>query len=114
MKSKKEIPNIFTYSDINQFFTAFVKFTLPQWGLSQRAFSRSIGWPASYVPDVISGRKKFTLERAVEFGNHIDVTSEEFEMLLFLAIHSVVNRPSDLVKLKKPFSELDIEFKQEA
>lgn len=55
-------------------------------GFSQRSISTKLGWPVSYLPDLMKKRKTFTIKRAIEFGNYFDLNPIDFEKLIYLSI----------------------------
>lgn len=51
---------------------------------SFRYLASKIGWSAPYINDVFKGRKKFSLARAIEFINFIELKGTKAERFLFL------------------------------
>jgi hypothetical protein len=94
------IPSLFDQSDASSFFATFVAANAHRKSFSQRSFSLKIKWPISYIPDLIKGRKKFSIERAIQFGNFVKLDPIDFEKLIYLAIASSHDKEENLGRIK--------------
>jgi Domain of unknown function (DUF4423) len=82
------IPSLFEHTQASSFFAAFIALNSHRRSFSQRSFSTKLGWPISYIPDLIKERKKFSVRRAIQFGNYVKLDPIDFEKLVNLAIVS--------------------------
>lgn len=81
-----KIPDLFSKKTAYDFFYEFLECNASEPGFSQRALSAQLGWPVSYLPDLMKKRKAFTVKRAVEFGNHFRLGPIDFEKLIYFAL----------------------------
>lgn len=54
--------------------------------ISFRHWARKLRWPLSLLPDVIGGRRKLSMERCLQMATALELTQEETENLIRLAI----------------------------
>lgn len=54
---------------------------------SYRSFAEEIGWPTSYLPDLVSGRKKLSIQRALQFAEYFKMNNVNKDHILWLAVH---------------------------
>jgi hypothetical protein len=75
------------YSDVIVYFKDF--FTENKANdkkFSFRVFAKQIGWPTSYLSDLIAGRKTLTLNRALQFAEFSKMKSLDQEHLIRMAL----------------------------
>jgi uncharacterized protein (TIGR02147 family) len=103
------IPNLFEQENAGSFFANFVSVNSHRKNFSQRGFSTKIGWPVSFLPDLIKGRKKFSIERAIQFGNFVKLDPVHFEKLIYLAIADSYEAGENLQRISglKTFVQYD-------
>lgn len=87
MKQKiKFIPPV-GFSDAQSYFkNFFVTNKISNSQFSYRLFAKLIGWPPSYLSDLVAGRKNLTVERAFEFANYFKMNNLNKEHMLWLAL----------------------------
>lgn len=99
---KYKIPSLFKIETASQFFKEFIELNKIKRNFSQRGISQKLQWPASYIPDLIKKRKKFTLSRAIQFSHKFDLDTIDMEKLIYLSIFDMkLLEPQELAKLKK-------------
>ena len=54
--------------------------------VSQRLFARWIGWPASFLNDVLKGRKPMTVVRGLELSKSLDLDVVDTERIVMLSL----------------------------
>lgn len=84
-----KIPNLKSFRNAKDFFAEFYQINQPH--LSHRSFSAEIDWPVSLLGDMIQGRKKLTVNRALEFSKFANLNSVQSEYLLMLCLKEVNN-----------------------
>jgi uncharacterized protein (TIGR02147 family) len=55
-------------------------------GMTFNEFAEKLGWPLSYLPDLLSGRRDLTLRRAIELANKFELDSLETEKVVLMAL----------------------------
>lgn len=53
---------------------------------SHRAFAKRVKWPASFLSDVIKGRRHLTIARALQFASAFKMTAAETEYLIQMCL----------------------------
>jgi hypothetical protein len=82
-------PKISNFQVASEFFREFYKQNHP--ALSHRKFAAEIGWPVSLLGDMIQGRKRLSINRAIEFSNFLKLDSVQCEHLILLSLKDVEN-----------------------
>jgi hypothetical protein len=96
-----KIPDLFEKKTAHDFFYEFLEANSTKRGFSQRSLSAKLGWPVSYLPDLMKKRKAFTIKRAIEFGNYFHLSPIDFEKLIYLAmVDSGQAKSDELLKIK--------------
>ncbi len=80
-----KIPDIQTYDDGRTFLKDVYELNKAK-NASFRFYASKLKWPVSYLNEVIQGRKKLSLARALEFGLFLKLDSVDLERLVFLAL----------------------------
>lgn len=80
-----KIPDIQTYDDGRTFLKDVYELNKDK-NASFRFYASKLKWPVSYLNEVIQGRKKLSLARALEFGLFLKLDSVDLERLVFLAL----------------------------
>lgn len=81
------IPLIECYTSASDFFSVFVKTNKEcNSHFSYRFVASKLKWPIGYIPDVIAGRKAFTLLRALQFADYYKMRSVDRERLTWFAL----------------------------
>jgi hypothetical protein len=109
------LPNLFESKNASEFFAQFIEMNLSDKRFSQRSFATRIKWPSSYIPDVIKGRKKLTVSRAIQFGNFVKLGPIDFEKLIYLAIYDTTSETEGLERitaLKTPENPIETDDKE--
>lgn len=120
---KWKLPGVFKIESAGQFFSKMTELNKSSKTFSQRELAKFLEWPVSYIPDLIKGRKPFTVTRSLELIRAFRIHPVDAEHLIFLAIASQSKADltdiQDLRRIKSPkmrenlFPELTI-FKFEA
>ena len=91
------IPNILDFNDYGPFLQNLLLQNKGTRGFSSRTFAERLKWPRSLLHDIISGRKKLSIERAFELGKTLNFDLSEIEYLVLLsAKKSEVESVADL------------------
>ncbi|MCC7404944.1 MAG: TIGR02147 family protein [Bdellovibrionales bacterium] len=53
---------------------------------SHRSFAKKVGWPASYLADLLKKRRKLTVTRALQFASAVKLTPAETEHLILMCL----------------------------
>jgi len=105
------VPDLFEKKNAYDFFYEFLEVNSSKRGFSQRSLSAKLGWPVSYLPDLMKKRKAFTIKRAIEFGNYFHLSPIDLEKLIYLAIVDSGQAKSDqlqkIKEAKQPIRLLD-------
>ncbi|WP_413291092.1 hypothetical protein [Bdellovibrio sp. HCB337] len=89
-----KIPVIQNFFTAPAYLTSFFEMNKSETsGFSHRVFAAAIDWPVSYLHDVISGRKKFTVLRAVQLAHFLKLNSIATERLIYFSLNEE-NDPS--------------------
>lgn len=89
-KSKILIPSPLDYKDSRSFFAELVRLNKANsTKFSYRMMAAYLSWPVSYLPDIISGRKKFSVNRAVEFVQKFNLKGFKSERIYYYAINDI-------------------------
>jgi hypothetical protein len=81
------IPSPQLYSNAADFLSELIKCNkAEQSKFSYRIIANKLKWPLSYIPDVIAGRKAFTLLRALQFADYSKMSSSDKERLTWFAL----------------------------
>lgn len=82
-----QLPVLMDYDDYRSYFRDLYRINKEKRRLfSYRLFARKVRWPVHYMHDVISGKRKLTLRRAVEFIRVAKLDAFETERLVFLVL----------------------------
>lgn len=82
-----KVPDIFQFQSYELFFGEFLRLNqTSSKAFSYRSLARRLKWPHSYLPDIMHGRKRLTITRAIEFGQFAKLTSFEMERLIYFAM----------------------------
>ena len=82
-----KLPNIKKfYSSTEYFADLYALNKSSKKTFSHRAFARKVKWPASYLSDIIKGRRKLTIARGLQFAGSIKLSPAETEYLIFLCL----------------------------
>jgi uncharacterized protein (TIGR02147 family) len=93
-------PDINLYSDFRLFLNDFIKLNKAQnKNFSFRFFAKKLGWSASYLNDLIQGRRSISLQKALELSNFLGLKGIRAERLLLLTL-------SETAEVAKTFSEI--------
>jgi len=98
-------PSVYNFSDISDYFLAFLKANEEKSFFSHRYFANKIEWPLGYLNDVISKRRGLTINRCmqfIEFSNMDPIASERF---VYLCLKNNLNeKQKKIVDQKLPKS----------
>lgn len=84
---KTLIPSPKLYSNAADFFAEFIKSNkVGHSKFSYRIIANKLKWPIGYIPDIIAGRKAFTLLRALQFADYSKMSSSDRERLTWFAL----------------------------
>lgn len=83
------LPDLNESGSARDYFQLFVLQNKHQVFFSQRWVAKELNWPVSYLPDLLKGRKKFTITRALQFARRFRLDSFDMEKLIFLAIQDL-------------------------
>lgn len=84
-----KIKNFLNYSDyFNNFYESNKKIDKK---FSFRFIAKKLNWPLSYLPELITKKKKLTIQRALEFAKVFDLNSVDSERLIYLTLHDQLN-----------------------
>jgi plasmid maintenance system antidote protein VapI len=92
-----KLPKIHKQVSASQLLSEIVEKNTGVRGFSQRLLSTKLGWPVSYIPDVIKGRKALSVARALELAKYFDTTTIDTERIILLAIQSQNLGQTDVV-----------------
>lgn len=84
--SRYKAPSTLNMETAKQFLQDFINANKNTKGFSQRNVAKKLNWPASYIPDVLAGRKAFTVKRIVELGQYLELPILDLEHLIFLCL----------------------------
>lgn len=82
-----KLPNIKKYKSTKDYFEAIYELNKKEKKIfSYRYFAGQLDWPVSYLNDVVKGRKKTTLTRAIQFSQKFKLNTFQTEYLIFLSL----------------------------
>lgn len=82
-----KIPNVKRFNNAADLFAKIYEINKQdKSSFSHRVFARKMKWPASYLSDVIKGRKKLTLSRGIQFATIFKLTVIQTEHLISLCL----------------------------
>lgn len=87
------IPKISDYSTYRDFLVALMEGNKPRRFFSHRFLARKLGFPSSYLNDVISGRKSLTLNRAISMAGTLGLDILDTEYLVILVLQESHSEP---------------------
>lgn len=93
-------PDVQQHTDVAEYFKDFYQINKDNALFSHRKFSAVIGWPHSYLNDLIARRKGLSIARAVEFSKLLKLNSAETERLILMSL-----KTSDSPMINQYFSE---------
>lgn len=82
-----KVPHLQDCKNAQEFFRKLYEINQPK--LSHRKFAGELNWPVSYLGDVIQGRKKLTVNRAIQLATALQLNAFQHEYLLMLALQEV-------------------------
>ena len=74
---------------------------------SFRYFALKLKWPVSYLNDIIKGRKKLTIKRALELGLFLKLDAVDLERLIYLSLKQFEDKTTNDYFSKKLTEEFD-------
>jgi len=74
------------YKDIADYFSDFVSMNEGIEGFSHRGIASALGWPVSFMSDVMARRKNVTCLRAIQFSQYARFDPIDAERLVLLAV----------------------------
>lgn len=102
MKQKIKFISPMNFSDARSYFKDFfVNNKVNNSNFSYRLFAKLIGWPPSYLSDLVAGRKNLTVERALEFADFFKMNNINKEHMLWLALANAHKNKLDTFLLQK-------------
>lgn len=80
-------PDIQNYSSYQNYLSDFYKLNRKSNGVgSYRFYAQKLKWPVSYLNEVITGKKKLTLNRALQLSRFLKFDGIDVERLIFLTL----------------------------
>lgn len=106
-----QCPNVANYIECQSYFNDFYELNKNKGNpASFRTLAKHIGWPYSFLSDLIHGRKTLTVPRALEFAKFANFNLVETERLIYMSLHS-----SSVNEVKSFFSDkLNIEHNSDS
>lgn len=95
---KWKLPSILQVESAGQFFAEMTELNKSSKTFSQRELAKFLGWPISYIPDIIKNRKPFTISRSLEFVRAFKVHPIDAEHFILMAVASQTRTPSEELK----------------
>lgn len=95
-----QLPKILTFHECSDYFEEFYRINKelnPE--VTFRFLAQEFNWPISYLSDVISSRKPFTVSRATTFIKYFGMDAISSERLIYLAL-----KDSNTGEIKKYFT----------
>lgn len=96
-----KLPSLYEVKTAKDFFKEFIELNKSRKNFSQRGFSKKLNWPISYISDIISGRRNFTVQRAVEFSQFLNLDTLDFEKIIFLSVQNLFPQYQDEIEKVK-------------
>lgn len=94
MKIKSLIP--VPYSNIQEYLKEFYVINkIKNSDFNYRTFAKELSWPASYLHDVTVGRKKLSIQRALQFIDYFKMNNINKEHLLWLTLQQTKKEKHD-------------------
>jgi uncharacterized protein (TIGR02147 family) len=82
-----KFPPIEKFNNYKDYLQDFYTLNKKQGGSgSYRFYAQKLGWPVSYLNDVLQGRKKLSLARALEFGKFAKMDLVDLERFIYLSL----------------------------
>ena len=78
-------PSPFDYFEFTEYLKDLVE-VFKQRNISLRKICKELNWPASYIHELLSGRKNLTCLRALELAKYCSYNPQEVEKLILLGI----------------------------
>lgn len=85
---KFKFPSPYKHETVCNFFSDFISLNQKSDSFSHRHIADKLGWPTSYISDLVKGRKNLTCLRSIEFSSFANYSPLETERLLFIGIHT--------------------------
>ncbi len=100
--AKWKIPSVLDFEDPVNFFISLIEKNRGIRGFSQRNLSVKMGWPVSYLPDLLNRRKPFTVLQALQLIEYFDFDPLSKEKIILLAVASQLPKyKPDLLSLAR-------------
>lgn len=80
------IPDIQAFSEYRPYLKALYELNRTSRAGSFRYYAQKLNWPISYLNEVISGKKKLTLNRALQLGLFLKLDAVDIERLVYLTL----------------------------
>lgn len=88
------IPKLTDYQSSSLFFKdLFLLNKRNKAKFSQRYLAKALDWPASYAADMVKGRKRLTVPRALEFAKLAKLNVLDTEKIVYLALADSASEP---------------------
>jgi hypothetical protein len=85
MTTNYYFPKVATCKSVAEYFKDFVELNKEHPRFTFRNFGEAVGWPHSYLGDLVAGRKPLTVSRVLEFAKFASFTPLETERLLLMS-----------------------------
>lgn len=95
-ESKWKFPPTHKIETVKDLFIQLAAVNENSKSFSHRALAGRLKWPVSYIPDLIRGRKKFTIRRCMQLLHYFSADPLDSERIIFLSL-------SDYFPDSKPF-----------
>lgn len=86
LKVEMTIPDIQAFSEYRPYLKALYELNRTSRVGSFRYYAQKLNWPISYMNEVISGKKKLTLNRALQLGLFLKLDAVDIERLIYLTL----------------------------
>lgn len=80
------LPNVLQFNSAVSFFTEFYRQNSEEFNESYQSLAGKVEWPASYLNELIHHKKRFTLQRALEFSEFAQHSLIEKRYTVYLAL----------------------------
>lgn len=95
------IPKIQQHSNYRSFIKELYQSNRKQGGIASfRFYAQKLGWPVSYMNEVIAGKKRLTLNRSLELATFLKLDGIDLERLIYMVLLD-----SDSKKIRDYFSD---------
>lgn len=108
--SKILLPAPARFKNYREYFSDFIEKNSKNKSFSQRSFAKKVGWPVSYLNDLVKGRKHLTVSRVLQFSKLFDLNSLHVEKLMGWMMQEALESHSS----EKDFFETKVKPKQKA